>query len=374
MIDFVVHWHGTEGSNIRGGKQAEVYHNTFKHNDSGQSIGPRSGTMLIHDNTRIGVNATPAFAGCTNNRQWAFIGPDPKFGWADGTGVWDKNATDASGGFTEGAPPYLFESGTSTNTVKSYSTMTDTSKNWTTNQWAFYSIRNNNPASTDYRKGSSIVSNTANTITYLDGGAPLGDGRRLSFSNNDAYQIHQPLQVMDGCGTGKTDRINSATTPRKNIDHGNVPYYAHGVLTPTYNWNNVFTPTGAEMKFQSNRIGWTIREGIEYYNLGKGLSNPPSALTSKYNAALNGVQYNGDYVYPHPLVSGAPTPTPRATPRSQQHLQKKKKNSKKLKRRNWPKKSASDMAERLARGSHLVDPDAIATARCGVRDARLRTM
>ena len=80
------------------------------------------------------------------------------------------------------------------------------------------------------------------------------------------------------------------------------------------------------------------KEGVDVFgNLGKGLVGTPTQVSTHYDAARNGVAYTGPFQYPHPLVTGASTPTPSGTPRSQQHLQKKKKNSKKLKRRNWPK-------------------------------------
>jgi hypothetical protein len=218
--------------------------------------------------------------------------------------------------------------------------MTDTSKNWTTDQWKYYSIKNKNPNSSSYNFGAGIVSNTANTITYINYWTPgtptLG---KLEFANGDQYEIHKILRIMDGCGVGKSDHLKTGQgNPPINLDHGNVPYYAQSASEPIYCWNNTLQSDGRELKWNSAKPGMLIREGIEYFNLGKGLANPPSAVTTRYDAALNGVQYNGDFTYPHPLVSGAPTPTPRATPRSQQHLQKKKKNSKKLKRRNWPKK------------------------------------
>src|SRR5207249_4889357 len=46
-----------------------------------------------------------------------------------------------------------------------------------------------------------------------------------------------------------------------------------------------------------------------YYNLGGGFPGDSIAaqVSATYTAALNGVDYVGEFVYPHPLVSGAPT-------------------------------------------------------------------
>ncbi|PYM01865.1 MAG: hypothetical protein DMF19_05000, partial [Verrucomicrobia bacterium] len=45
-----------------------------------------------------------------------------------------------------------------------------------------------------------------------------------------------------------------------------------------------------------------------FFNLGTGfpVDSTPSQVSSRYKAALNGVDYTGTFVYPHPLVSGKP--------------------------------------------------------------------
>ena len=66
----------------------------------------------------------------------------------------------------EGHPSYLFASGTDNSSVKSEGVMHDSTKNWTTNQWAGYSITNTNPAAACYLKGAFILSNTAKSIRF----------------------------------------------------------------------------------------------------------------------------------------------------------------------------------------------------------------
>src|SRR6266496_2342973 len=165
------------------------------------------------------------------------------------------------------------------------------------------------------------------------------------------------LVMMDQNGRGKGDQITRRPRPI-NTTTGTASWN-HGALEPCYSWNNIYTPNGHVMGYGVRRGQPTTKANVDYYNLGAGfpVNSTPAQVSSIYTAALNGVDYTGTFVYPHPLVSGSPTPTPSATPRSQQHLQKKeaKKAKKAKKKKRRPKKSGNDMAERLARGSHLVN-------------------
>src|SRR4029453_1995366 len=101
---------------------------------------------LWHDNTVIGPSApSPSGVMCnfTNNRE-TYIRAHPGWGIADGTSVWDTNDTEGNGTFVEGHAPYLFQSGSASSSAAE-GTLIDASKNWTTNQWKFYSVRNTNP-------------------------------------------------------------------------------------------------------------------------------------------------------------------------------------------------------------------------------------
>jgi hypothetical protein len=155
--------------------------------------------------------------------------------------------------------------------------------------------------------------------------------------------------MMDQNGRGKTDLITgSGPGPYNNTTTG-MASWPHSALEPCYSWNNVYAPNGEALGFHAVEGQPTTKLNVDYFNLGNGFpaNTTPAQVSATYTAALNGVDYTGTFTYPHPLVTGAPTPTPSATPRTQQHLQKKRKNSKKLKRRNWPKKSTSYMANAL---------------------------
>ena len=348
--------HGTEGG-LRGTRCKEVYNNTFDADASIPYADNRGGGgALYHDNTAIGVAPVGIPGGkyllcnSSNYRATSFI-KGAVWGIADGTGKFDMNVTDVGANkwdqsqqtFVEAhqATPYVFDSGTVTS-IPAKAQFTDSSKNWAVNQLAGYSFTNTNPASANYKLGSYIKSNTVNTITFA--GMTGAGASTWNMAVGDTYQIHRLLRLMDGSGVGKTDLLDSTKRPPVNITTGGQSY-AHSQLEPIITWKNTYGNAELVMATKTPHCV----EGREYYNLGTGMASntTPQQVIDTYTAAVNGVDYTGTFTYPHPLVTGAPTPTPSATPRSQQHLQKKKKNTKKLKRRNWPKKSTSDMANAL---------------------------
>ena len=225
--------------------------------------------------------------------------------------------------------------------------------------------------------GSYIVSNTANTITYNYYSAS-DTPAHLIFRAGDRYQIHRILTMMDQVGSGKADKIIDLSTtlsasvtfptstlpvqstagfpPSGKVMVGTkvmVAYngisgnsligcttlgtgtYAAGSLVqsaknattnsmvwpnqqsePVFAWNNVHQPSGHQLTFFTDAAQPTTRPNIDFFNLGGGFTanTTPNAVSAKYIAAVNGVQYTGTFTYPHPLVSGAPQPTPTVTP------------------------------------------------------------
>ena len=298
--DAIITNHGTEAGAGRGGREFEVYDNVFDMTVPGQS-GIRSGTILIHDNVYLGLEV-PADIVCNlANYREGPARPDPVWGIADGTGVWDANDTEGNGTFVEGHPPFLFASGiaatASTPSGFGYVFRVSGNPHWTTNRWAGYSIKNLN---LPLAYGSYIISNTANTITYFRyNGADTG-GYYLNFAVGNFFQIHRVLAMMDQSGSGKGDQLAGAQNPINTVT--GVASYNHQAAEPCYSWNNVYTPNGHEMGFSS--VYPTAAANIQYFNLGGGFpqDTTPSQVSSKYVAALNGVDYTGTYIYPHPLT------------------------------------------------------------------------
>src|SRR5437870_1997890 len=91
-------------------------------------------------------------------------------------------------------------------------TFSDSTKNWTPNQWAGYSIKATNTNSICYGLGSYIISNTSNTITYAH---YTGTDVKfhLIFNNGDTYEIHRVLIQLDQNGRGKGDQITGRPRP-----------------------------------------------------------------------------------------------------------------------------------------------------------------
>jgi hypothetical protein len=107
-------------------------------------------------------------------------------------------------------------------------------------------------------------------------------------------------------GRGKGDLVSGLTLSNTMNTVTNSPFWPHEALEPAFSWNNVYTPTSTAYGFRSDVL--TEIQNRDYYNLGKGFTKDtiPTQVKSTYVASLNGVDYTGEYVYPHPLVSNVP--------------------------------------------------------------------
>jgi hypothetical protein len=383
LINAVIVDHGTEGG-VRGCRAKEVYNNTIDMTVAGKG-GQRSGSSLWHDNIFTGVEPTNNIICPLANYRETSTRAHPVWGIADGTSPWDLNDTEGNGTYVEGHPPYLFASGSATSgstITGEVATFSDSTKNWTPNQWVGYSIRNTNPGSPSHRLGSYIISNTSNTITYAYNNAP--NGGHLIFNAGDTYEIHRVLVMMDQNGRGKGDLVkdlgqpinrgkgDQTTGPRKPINTskgdqiraprqpvnrgkhaqimgaGKPPINARTgtsswpqqALEPCYSWNNIYTPNGHSMGYGVRRGQPTTKLNVDFFNLGAGFpaDSTPSQVSSRYTAALNGVDYVETFVYPHPLVSGnqrSPSATGGPTNNSQKNEKlKREKPAKKINERD----------------------------------------
>ena len=332
LLNCIPAGHGTEGGVARGQRASEFYDNTVNVTVPWVGGGQRSGTSLWHDNLFIGTEPKHNSHCNLGNFRETPARPHSVWGIADGTSVWDQNDTDGNGKYVEGHPPYLFDSGTDTSSVNSQGVIHDSTKSWTPNQWVGYSIKNTNPASPSYTLGSYVTSNTSNTITYQYYSAP--DAKiHLMFNAGDTYQIHRVLTMMDQNGRGKGDQVTDRPKPINAITK--KPSWTHEALEPCYSWNNIHSATKHVYGFHTHPALPTTKLGLDYFNLGAGFAwdTTPSEVSARYTAALNGVDYTGPFVYPHPLVSGgSPTPTASATASVPPSLPKAKKAEWKFKR------------------------------------------
>jgi hypothetical protein len=157
----------------------------------------------------------------------------------------------------------------------------------------------------------------------------------MIFNAGDPYKIHRVLIMMDQNGRGKTDLI-SGSGPYINTTTG-MASWPHSALEPCYSWNNVYAPNGDALGFHAVERQPTTKLNVDYFNLGAGFpdDSTPPGVSKRYTAALNGVDYTGTFVYPHPFATAAPAPTPSATRGPSTSSRKKAKKAKKKKR--WPK-------------------------------------
>jgi hypothetical protein len=312
--------HGTEYNIGRGMRVYEVYDNTFNWTYSNPGGLQRSGTSMWHDNSWTGVASNAdAHATLANYREISANGSQP-WGPANGANPWDVNATERNGNHINGHPPYIYESGTDDSSNNSQGVVHDSTKSWAPNQWVGYSVTNTNAARACFGYGSYIISNTSNMLTYA---YYLGDqgSTTLTFNSGDNYEIHKVLTQLDQNGRGKGDQITGAERPI-NVTTGRATW-PHNALEPCYSWNNNYASSNHSLGFSAGGYPTNI-PNRDYYNLGARFpadSTPPQ-VSSTYTAAVNGVDYTGTYIYPHPAVTGAPTPTPRATADSTRYLRK----------------------------------------------------
>ena len=139
--------------------------------------------------------------------------------------------------------------------------------------------------------------------------------------------------MMDQVGSGKSDLLSGTNRQPINTRTGRGSW-AHSSREPCYSWNNVYTPNGHVYGFHANPAQPTTKINIDFFNLGGGFpaDTTPSAVSAKYVAALNGVDYTRTFVYPHPLVSGNPPDAQRDT-KFEQPRWRKKEESKKAKKK-----------------------------------------
>ncbi len=294
--DFLIGSHGSEGR-FRGMRCAEVYNNDFHQTTANYAGGWRSGSALMHDNTWDGLAPTGGMN--LQNYRTFFLFPGNTLGSSSGDGPWDVNVTEADGvTHIDGHSPYLFSSGTVTS--GSTTTLTDTSKSWSTNQWAGYTAKRVSDNGI-----MSIISNTSNTLT---GYYRAEQGGGVTWATGNSYQIHRVAISLDQPGRGKGDLIVGEPPT-------GTPAWPNEALEPCFEWNNVYTPTSTAVAHYQYGTGMynhlLLVSGRDYYN-----SSSESAAEAVYVAALNGVAYTGPYTYPHPLAGGMIRPRlrPRGRP------------------------------------------------------------
>jgi hypothetical protein len=248
--------HGTDSAGRwRGGRAFEVYNNSFTGPTLADFfINGRSGIFAVHDNTTTGITG-PNIHLAVYRMFYPFWQ-----GGADGANVWDVNHP--------GGPFYI---GTAATASSGTTVTVFGNPNWTTNQWAGYSVRRTtNLGGANGVTFGEILSNANNTLTYTNNGSfPLPN---LSFAAGDSLEIRKVDQAMDQPGrSGGSLVLNDPPTL--------PPGWNNQITDPCYEWNNTKTE-GGSFHFSSGSA--VIRANEHYFN---------STVKPGYTP----------YTYPHPL-------------------------------------------------------------------------
>jgi hypothetical protein len=275
--------HGTESTGrARGCRAMEIYNNNYTGTNLNSQVGgSRSGGTLFHDNTISGYSGNLAQFTLQNYRN---MYPFPPWGGADGTSTWDLNA------------PTVFFTGTAAGS-SSGTSVTVSGANWSTNQWAGYTLRR---TSDNCNSGSLnfgwILGNTSNAISYASNpGYPAPPA--MSFCAGDSLEIRKVDHALDqpGRALGSLITGDPPAHPAKWNDQ---------VIEPCYSWNNMNENDG-QVNFSA---GPGVRANVHYFN----------------NTPMPGY---AAYTYPHPLTKVLPPPdrrTQNATTNSQDDGHKKR--------------------------------------------------
>ena len=252
----------------RGGRAMEIYENTWYWGPSDYAgVDGTGGSTCLYYNNKFNEHKPDGIHLATYRLIYSYGAP---FFGANGLNNWDYNATESNGSHVDGHAPYVFAQGTFSSGTGGDS-LVDSSKTWTTNQWAGYCVKNSGGAT------ALILSNTSNTLSVTQ-------WKSQGFAAGQAYQIGKVLRSLDQVGLGAGAAINR-----------NSPAWPNQASEPSYSWNNVFVPTGAKVKWVKNPSAVTIIEGRDYFD----------------ETPMPGYK---PYVYPHPLVSGGATPAPTTPP------------------------------------------------------------
>ncbi len=322
--------HGTDSSGrYRSVREYEIYGNTFvaQPNPNGNmytGVFLRGGTGMIFNNnfsdnvpssTPYNTLILPTNYRDTNDA-WAPWGSNDGSGGCDGRAPFDTDT-----GITYATGTYNGAGGTT-------EILTDTTKNWATNQWVGYSA-----VDITAGWGSAIDSNTATTVTT----EAAAQGTAHAWTTGDSYEILKAYPCIDQIGRGMgllvRDLVNGDGLPVLNST-GN-PGPVDESSDPLYEWGN--DHNGIEQAAIVSETPQHVAANRDYYDwtssftgtsgVGSGLlSARPSTCTAGvgywatdtnvlYQCSTTNVwsPYYSPAPYPYPLTTGGFPNDPKLT-------------------------------------------------------------
>lgn len=271
--------HGLEtNGRPQGGRQTEVYGNTVTCATGSSSgcnvvVGYRSGTGFIFGNTINdgsghwfnSVVALVTYRTVFNEAApWGACGGSSAYDTNDGTVYVSGTLTSTSGGGTSLTPIVA----------------TDSSKSWTTNEWA----PNGAPYSFyDVTKGfwMQIASNTGNALTTQ---SPIPEGE-YTASSGDSYEILRATVCADQPGRGKGNYVSgSSPTPSGALDQA---------IDPVYEWDDtagLLSCSSSPCNVGTGDSGQTIANRDWYTDGSNGSPQAQTSPTSPFNG-ITGVGF-----------------------------------------------------------------------------------
>ncbi len=299
QCSFIASHDTASGGRWRGIRQYEVYNNTF--NDHGETINTvwegRGGTGTYFNNSVTGnYNSLEAILNYRDSDAFSPWGPSNAPGACDGTGPFDANAGT------------IYASGTYNGSSGISNVMTDTTKNWSGNQWVGYAIRNVTKG-----WGSTIASSTSDTITNMSSNY----GQVRSWNSGDAYQVLKVYPCMDQTGRGPGVLLSGDSPgPIGPVNEVSDPAYIWGnsqdgspnstvaVLSPHIQSNRDYYIDGSGGGVSSG----TYSQLPHTCNSGQGFWATDKNTLYQCSSANTWVAYYSPYTYPHPLTLGGGDP------------------------------------------------------------------
>ncbi len=230
--------HGTDsGGRHRGTRAVALYNNNMTNPgfSAFSLLGLRSGTARVYNNTATGFGSGSAVNGVVDRALAIFY-----FGMATGDNAWDTN---------DGGNPFL--SGTTTSATvpnSSTGTVTDSTKTWTVNQWAGYTVKNNATG-----RGSMIVSNTATILTFMGDAGFTGSGLSFNTGGGESYEINLVTEAIDQPGKGAGDLL---------VGDNPTPANPNQVDDPVYVWDNSYNGGAGDFGTAFSMV----KSGEHYFN------------------------------------------------------------------------------------------------------------